>query len=540
MDINNRSLKKSHSVIIPKTNVTETLTGSYQTQPIKNINTKPLEHEQAYPFLYGHDKWPYKVEKAFTAALRLIMKSGTSKIKVRNKNYGRNELISLYIRYHTGEVRTKKQISSHIQVWKKSILNKTSMGLTQSDAIILNLIERGAEQTDESLKRFYSIFEFIIDSLSKESLMHKNPQNSYINSIEKNVSKFYQYGVDSNFNNYNNGISNNIEVNMNDVQQMPYQGNQNSYMIAPTSGKPAPFYSQYAPIENIQVQSYQNLYNYNNKATDYPKQHTEYNTPRVASNDNRYTQQAPEFWQDQSQMGDHKRGSSNQRMLNPSLIDGNNEQSHILFPPQYPTQRLQLQHQVPPQEMEDQFQPQIQAAETSLQVFPDNEHIKLPLPVRDNQCFRNSNGQFNSIHQIELRKVSYMSMQGHLDNQKGVASISSLNSQSTNDINNMTPNNSMSSISMANSVKYRKHQKDHQNTNAVTSFQDISNSAIPLSASSRGAHTAPYLYQSSSRQSSFLQKQSKQGVVMLPAYPYYQAPNQTQSSTKSTEIHYQA
>lgn len=112
----------------------------------------------------GYDKWPTNVEDAFVASLRLIMKKGTSKTKIKDKNYGRNELISLYIKYHTNESRTKKQISSHIQVWKKAILNKRqhNIKLTSRDQEIIHLIENGAEQTEESTKLFYSIFNDIV------------------------------------------------------------------------------------------------------------------------------------------------------------------------------------------------------------------------------------------------------------------------------------------------------------------------------------------------------------------------------------------
>ena len=115
----------------------------------------------------GYDKWSNTVEEVFIRALRLVMKNGTSKIKLREKNYGRNELISLYIKYYTGEFRTKKQISSHIQVWKKAILNKVSnnIQLTGMDQELLALIEEGAPQTEESTKLFYETFDAILSRL---------------------------------------------------------------------------------------------------------------------------------------------------------------------------------------------------------------------------------------------------------------------------------------------------------------------------------------------------------------------------------------
>lgn len=132
-------------------------------------HSAPIQGEQLTTFGQT-DKWPSKMENAFVAALRLIIKNGTSKFKILEKNYGRNELISLFVQYHTGEIRTKKQISSHIQVWKKSISNKISSNfkVNSLDEEILQLIEDGAPQTNESIKLFYSCFEEIVSALSKQ------------------------------------------------------------------------------------------------------------------------------------------------------------------------------------------------------------------------------------------------------------------------------------------------------------------------------------------------------------------------------------
>ncbi|EJS44808.1 tec1p [Saccharomyces arboricola H-6] len=136
----------------------------------------------------GCDKWSESVEEAFFEALRLIMKNGTTKIKIRNANFGRNELISLYIKHKTNEFRTKKQISSHIQVWKKTIQNKVkdSLALSSREEELLHLIEHGAEQTTENSNLFYDIFEEIIDSLpsihDSGSLTPKNLDTSISSS----------------------------------------------------------------------------------------------------------------------------------------------------------------------------------------------------------------------------------------------------------------------------------------------------------------------------------------------------------------------
>ena len=64
------------------------------------------------------DVWPDDVEVAFWEALRLIPKLGRRKVLVNGKPCGRNELIADYIERRTNKVRSRKQVSSHIQVLK--------------------------------------------------------------------------------------------------------------------------------------------------------------------------------------------------------------------------------------------------------------------------------------------------------------------------------------------------------------------------------------------------------------------------------------
>ncbi|KAI8334084.1 TEA/ATTS domain family-domain-containing protein [Choanephora cucurbitarum] len=64
--------------------------------------------------------WPPDVEAAFIEALETIPKLGRRKILVNGKPCGRNELISDFIYRKTGKIRTRKQVSSHIQVLKNT------------------------------------------------------------------------------------------------------------------------------------------------------------------------------------------------------------------------------------------------------------------------------------------------------------------------------------------------------------------------------------------------------------------------------------
>ncbi|EGW31613.1 uncharacterized protein SPAPADRAFT_140865, partial [Spathaspora passalidarum NRRL Y-27907] len=99
------------------------------------------------------DIWSEDVEQAFEEVLKLIPKNGLTKIKIAGRSCGRNELISDYIFTKTGKFRTRKQISSHIQVIKNLGENKNVINLINEGPVYAN-----EEERIDATKKFEEIF----------------------------------------------------------------------------------------------------------------------------------------------------------------------------------------------------------------------------------------------------------------------------------------------------------------------------------------------------------------------------------------------
>ena len=513
MASNNMSTQEKEQYMALEQARIDKTTGGYIPQQITYVNVPQPDHEQAlFPFMYGHDKWPHKVEKAFTTSLRLIMKSGTSKIKVRNKNYGRNELISLYIRYETGEVRTKKQISSHIQVWKKSILNKSSsnMRLTTLDREILNLIERGAEQTEDSLKRFYSTFETIIDALSKETVI--NPYHAGPTFIDpnRNVTNIYpqQYNREIAYGNFKSIVPTNNEMMANNQVRYAYPMNTTPYMGQPPNVVPVQYFPGYAPMEGYPVQQYEIPYAANSKPpyVNYPRPVQEYYKSTGVVADPHYMPQAAEGWQGNNSMPYPTWAQPAPAMHIPPPRDANPEQAHIQQPSQYSSgpPPMHLPNAAIPgvPESNKQLPPPPRAFNPALPQHQDVERVKLP-PLPQQGLPTTANTQINPIHRPDIRQ--------HLQQDSRISTpVGSTMHRAT-----VSPTPTMSAPvdgSQFTRADVMKLPGGIPHDAAIVS-------ETPMVSVGSVNYTAPNMYRSPSAQQTM---PNQQPAAKLPAFPYYQ------------------
>ncbi|CAI5758636.1 unnamed protein product [Candida verbasci] len=139
---------------------------SFTKESFESFASEDEQVNKGFSRVQDNDIWSDDVEAAFEEVLHLIPKNGLNKIKMAGRSCGRNELISDYIYSKIGKFRTRKQVSSHIQVIKN---------LGQNEEII-RLINEGPKcDTKAEQKAITKKFEEVFSEISlSKSLGYKD------------------------------------------------------------------------------------------------------------------------------------------------------------------------------------------------------------------------------------------------------------------------------------------------------------------------------------------------------------------------------